>query len=133
MKRPCITQSTKIRILHRDNYTCQKCGFNKINTMLNVPHQFIDNFEMFIIFKSIITSDRLVRVLKYVDNGGDVSEIVFEWQSTDGIEIDHIKAVCNGGGEEDSNLRCLCKKCHKLKTDTDLAELSIKRANHHYR
>ena len=46
MERPYITQSTKIRILHRDNYTCQKCGFNKINTMLNVPHQFIDNFKM---------------------------------------------------------------------------------------
>jgi 5-methylcytosine-specific restriction endonuclease McrA len=50
---------------------------------------------------------------------------VFEWQSTESIEIDHKQAVCNGGGEEELNIWCLCTKCHREKTNKDLAILSM--------
>ena len=128
MERLTISQRTKIRILHRDDYTCKKCGFKKVHTMIDVPCQFKTSFEMFVLFKDIVTSDRCTRTLKFVDIGGDINDIVFEWQSTDNIEIDHNQAVCNGGTESDSNLQCLCKKCHRLKTDRDLLELSKKRS-----
>lgn len=39
------------------------------------------------------------------------------------FEVDHIKAVCNGGNIwDENNLQVLCTKCHKEKTIKDLIE-----------
>lgn len=35
-------------------------------------------------------------------------------------EVDHIKALINGGEDSMSNLQLLCSKCHKEKTKEDL-------------
>jgi 5-methylcytosine-specific restriction endonuclease McrA len=40
-----------------------------------------------------------------------------------GFEVDHIKALCNGGDMWDtSNWRVLCSECHKKKTSQDLKD-----------
>ena len=31
-------------------------------------------------------------------------------------EVDHILSKARGGGEDDSNLQAICKRCHQLKT-----------------
>lgn len=33
---------------------------------------------------------------------------------------DHIKALSNGGTDDDSNIQCLCGPCHDQKTAEDL-------------
>lgn len=37
---------------------------------------------------------------------------------------DHITALINGGEHRESNVQLLCVPCHKLKTQTDVAEKS---------
>jgi 5-methylcytosine-specific restriction enzyme A len=39
-------------------------------------------------------------------------------------ECDHSVALVNGGKNEESNLRCVCLNCHKVKTKADVAEKS---------
>lgn len=41
-----------------------------------------------------------------------------------GAQIDHTKALINGGENRESNLRLLCKTCHAPKTRSDVAEKS---------
>lgn len=36
-------------------------------------------------------------------------------RTTDSLEVDHIKPVRFGGGDDASNLQTLCKNCHKIK------------------
>lgn len=38
-----------------------------------------------------------------------------------GWECDHITALVNGGEHRESNLQCLCRPCHGLKTKLDVA------------
>lgn len=44
-------------------------------------------------------------------------------KSTKDLEVDHIKPICLGGGNEDENLQTLCRKCHQEKTSEDLREI----------
>ena len=37
-------------------------------------------------------------------------------------EVDHVKAVINGGENRESNFQVLCSNCHKPKTRADVAE-----------
>lgn len=37
-----------------------------------------------------------------------------------GFQLDHIKALINGGADEDHNLQVLCHGCHREKTAKDL-------------
>lgn len=39
--------------------------------------------------------------------------------TTDRLELDHILAVANGGGNEGSNLLFLCQDCNRSKSDKD--------------
>ena len=39
--------------------------------------------------------------------------------STDRLELDHILAVANGGGNEETNLQWLCETCNRSKSDKD--------------
>lgn len=41
-----------------------------------------------------------------------------------GGQIDHTKAIINGGENRESNLRFLCRNCHGRKTADDVAEKS---------
>lgn len=41
---------------------------------------------------------------------------------TAAVEIDHIKALRNGGTNDESNLQGLCKTCHEDKTAMDLGQ-----------
>src|SRR5690348_12325453 len=41
-----------------------------------------------------------------------------------GSDVDHIKAIINGGPNRESNLQYLCKTHHLLKTRVDVAEKS---------
>jgi 5-methylcytosine-specific restriction enzyme A len=36
--------------------------------------------------------------------------------------IDHVKAICNGGENRESNLQLVCRWCHDPKTRQDVAE-----------
>ena len=36
-------------------------------------------------------------------------------------EFDHIQALCNGGENRESNYQVLCRGCHRVKTQTDVA------------
>lgn len=48
-------------------------------------------------------------------------------------DCDHIVAICNGGENRESNLRPMCKTCHRRKTAEDVAEKAVayrKRAKH---
>ena len=128
MKRIPLSWRTKHLILERDNYTCVNCGFTKINTSSDIPKPFKSSYLMFITFESIISNDRLARVLDKVDDGGAIEDIVLNWQDSKGLEIDHIHAVCNGGHNGEPNLQCLCTKCHRVKTNKDL---EIYSANQH--
>jgi 5-methylcytosine-specific restriction endonuclease McrA len=47
--------------------------------------------------------------------------------ATDKGEVDHIKALENGGGDDMDNLQYLCVECHKVKTRQDLGH-KVKRA-----
>lgn len=38
------------------------------------------------------------------------------------FEVDHCLPLSQGGGNETSNLRALCKSCHKAKTSEDFSE-----------
>lgn len=38
------------------------------------------------------------------------------------IEIDHVRALVNGGEHRESNLQALCAPCHGAKTRADVAE-----------
>lgn len=66
-----------LRILYRDNFTCQECG---------EFHAFVNEHGMPL----------------PIDDGD--------------IEVHHITAVSDGGGDEASNLRSLCTRCHKKTT-----------------
>lgn len=35
------------------------------------------------------------------------------------LEIDHVVPLCMGGSNSPINLQCLCKACHKLKSDEE--------------
>ncbi|MCY0943500.1 HNH endonuclease [Streptomyces antarcticus] len=37
----------------------------------------------------------------------------------DGLEVDHIKALSNGGKDEIKNVQLLCRRCHLSKTNVD--------------
>lgn len=37
-------------------------------------------------------------------------------------ECDHVVALVNGGANAESNLECVCKPCHGLRTREDVAE-----------
>lgn len=37
-------------------------------------------------------------------------------------ELDHIKALANGGTNADDNLQGLCAECHEIKTIKDLGQ-----------
>lgn len=63
-----------LRMLYRDNFTCQDCG---------EFHAFVNEHNMII----------------PIDDGR--------------LEVHHIDPVSEGGGDEPSNLRTLCKRCHK--------------------
>jgi 5-methylcytosine-specific restriction enzyme A len=39
---------------------------------------------------------------------------------TAAVQVDHIKALSNGGADDESNLQGLCLDCHKTKTAQDL-------------
>ena len=41
-------------------------------------------------------------------------------------ELDHIKALCNGGTDTPDNRQGLCLSCHAIKTSKDLGHRSIK-------
>jgi len=47
--------------------------------------------------------------------------------ATDQGEVDHIKALENGGNDDMTNLQYLCVGCHKIKTAQDLGH-KVKRA-----
>ena len=126
MKRMPLSWRTKRFVLERDNYTCVDCGFTKTKTSSDIPEPFKTDYLMFVTFESIINKDCLARVLSKIDNGGDVKDIVYNWQDSERLEIDHILAVCNGGDNDVSNLQCLCKGCHRIKTNNDLAIYSNK-------
>ncbi len=36
-------------------------------------------------------------------------------------EVDHIVSICNGGPNREGNLQILCKPCHRLKSQVDVA------------
>ena len=36
-------------------------------------------------------------------------------------EIDHVRNLAAGGTNDDSNLRAICRDCHKIKTDAEAA------------
>ena len=36
-----------------------------------------------------------------------------------GLEVDHIVPVCEGGGHVPSNLQVLCRRCHRTKTEAE--------------
>ena len=40
--------------------------------------------------------------------------------TTIGSQVDHIVALTNGGGNDDSNLECICLECHSAKSLLDL-------------
>lgn len=42
-------------------------------------------------------------------------------QARPAVEVDHIVAKAFGGGDEDTNLRGVCRGCHKAKTAWDSA------------
>lgn len=42
-------------------------------------------------------------------------------QARPAVEVDHIVAKAFGGGDEDANLRGVCRGCHKAKTAWDSA------------
>jgi len=126
MKRTYVNGRTRRKILERDNYSCVKCGFNKIYTVEDIPINYKKSFALFILFKREITHNHENKILEYVDNGGDIEDIIFNWLSPQGLEIDHIIAVCLGGTNDEDNLRCLCRECHRKKTNKDLAILSIR-------
>ncbi|MEN8653760.1 HNH endonuclease signature motif containing protein [Streptomyces sp. 21So2-11] len=37
----------------------------------------------------------------------------------DALEVDHIKALSNGGKDEIANIQLLCRHCHLSKTNDD--------------
>jgi len=49
--------------------------------------------------------------------------------SAEDLEIDHIKEVQHGGTDEKSNLRVLCKPCHKKRHDPLRRGFSVFRVN----
>jgi len=124
MKRTPIHRTVKCNILQRDNYTCVNCGFNKLYTIEDVPKQYKINFASFIQFEMEISHNRENKIIDYIDDGDDVEKFVFNWNSPYNLEIDHILAICLGGTNIESNLRCLCSSCHRTKTNKDLATLS---------
>ena len=42
-------------------------------------------------------------------------------------EFDHIIALANGGENRETNLQALCRPCHRMKTDEDVAQKSKNR------
>lgn len=40
----------------------------------------------------------------------------------DGFQLDHIKALANGGKDDESQTQVLCLRCHDIKTATDLGQ-----------
>ena len=39
-----------------------------------------------------------------------------------GTQIDHIKALANGGSNDDDNLEVICVACHEVKTTEDIGD-----------
>lgn len=67
-----------LRMIYRDNFTCQDCG---------AFHAMVNSHGMTI----------------PIDDGE--------------LQVHHIVPVCDGGGDEPSNLVTLCRACHKKRHD----------------
>jgi len=119
MKREYIPQQTRQKVLERDEYTCNKCDFHKIFTIKDVPKHYKTDWHIFLIFKSLVVNSVECKVLEFKDNGGRIEDIVFNWLSPAGLEIDHIIPVCLGGTNDENNLQTLCRECHIEKSYHD--------------
>src|SRR3990167_1549346 len=133
--------------MKRDSYTCQKCGVN--STLAEAKHQKYkdENIRNFIEKErkefEVFRDKELNKLSEEYEK--DYNEIMndiaffrrdkwelskqFEKQYPDvfshdyispSFEVDHIKAIMNGGDMWDiNNLQTLCKDCHKQKTKSD--------------
>ena len=41
--------------------------------------------------------------------------------TTEGVEVDHVVPLSQGGADDASNRQTLCAECHRIKTERDLA------------
>ena len=134
-------------VMKRDLYTCQKCGIN--STITEAKHReykseniknFVEKerkeFEIFRDIELTKLSEKYEReyneimddITLFSRNSWELSN-QFEKQYPDvfsrgyespSFEVDHIKALMNGGAMWDiKNLQTLCKNCHKQKTRSD--------------
>lgn len=79
--------------------------FHKVYTINDVPKIYMRDFKVFSIFYLDIANSVQHKILQFIDTGGDIENIIFEWLSPAGLELDHIVPVCHGGSDDESNLR----------------------------
>lgn len=76
---------------------------------------------------------RRVRFRVFILADGQCANCTRKLRAGDEWQLDHRVALCNGGGNRETNLQILCEGCHKPKTVFDVAEKSRtyhKRAAH---
>lgn len=143
-----LWQNLRDKIIKRDNNTCQECGINEekvkkawesskkdiLNKFLEKERKEIDVFRDIELqklseryeedYKDIMDDISLFSRIKWElekQFGKAYPEIfAYSWRNPT-FDVDHIKAIVNGGDMwDENNLRCLCEECHKRKTKLDM-------------
>jgi len=148
----CHWNDIRERIFKRDGRKCAKCGItnNKIHQDLikkkkELMKKFVEEKKELIEYlrnkKLNELSERYEKDYKNImkddlefieDNKWSIDEEILKKhgiyfsqfiEREMSFEIDHIKAIVNGGDEwDEKNLQVLCEKCHKEKTKRDMLE-----------
>jgi hypothetical protein len=113
-------------IVFRDDFTCQRCGKKAKIQDVREYHDWFRSpmgrelqLNAFYIVRKGIVSYPFVKVLRYENPYEDSTDVIFEYISSNGFEVDHIIPVRRGGGDNPKNLQLLCHDCHVEKSMED--------------
>lgn len=143
------------KILQRDNHTCQICGINTekikkttddktnetIKKLIQEEKEIVNTLRgEFLLhlseryeteYNQIMDDENFFKNYKWRFPQETLKKYKLEtWTRYPNLslDVDHIKAIVNGGDEwDENNLRTLCQDCHIKKTKTDMKIRTLKK------
>ena len=113
-------------VVYRDDFTCQRCKIKAPIRDMKEHHDWFRSpmgrglqLNAFYLVREMILSYPFVKVLRYENPYEESTDVIFEYISSEGFEVDHIIPVRQGGTDEMENLQLLCRECHVEKTKNE--------------